>query len=143
MIWRVTTHLGTLEKWDKQFDKAVELYEKALEGASVLEDPGLKLECYQALGDLASLQGDFEKAHYWYTEQFNLARVSSRIIYRGRAHKGLAEALLKLPQPSAEQAYLHAREALRIEQEITGPKEVELLLLIVHITDMLWAHRQV
>jgi tetratricopeptide (TPR) repeat protein len=79
MIWRVTTHLGTLEKWDKQLDKAVELYEKALDGASLLDDPGLKLECYQSLGDLAGLQGDFDKAHDWYTEQLNLATTSWRI----------------------------------------------------------------
>ncbi len=142
MTWRVTTHLGTLEKWDKQLDKAVELYEKALEGASLLDDPGLQLECYQSLGDLASLQGDFEKAHYWYTEQLNLATTSWRIIYKGRAHKGVAEALMQKSPPDVEQAYRHAREALRIEQEITGPKELELLILIVHITDMLWMHRK-
>lgn len=143
MTWRVTTHLGTLEKWDKQLDKATELYEKALDGASLLNDPGLKLECYQSLGDLASLQRDFDKALYWYQEQLNLATTSWRIIYIGRAHKGIAEALLQKSPPDVEQAYRHAREALRIEQEITGPKELELLILIVHITDKLWMLKQV
>ena len=142
MTWRVTTHLGTLEKWDKQLDKAIELYEKALDGAFLLNDPGLKLECYQSLGDLASLQRDFDKAHYWYNEQLNLATTSWRIIYKGRAHKGIAEALMQMSPPDVEQAYSHAREALRIEQEITGPKELELLILIVHITDRLWMKRQ-
>ena len=138
MIWRVTTHLGTLEKRKRDFDKASELYEEALKGASQLNDPGLILECYQALGDLAMLQEDPDKPYYWYSEQLKLATASSRMFYKGRAHKGLAESFLRGNQPDAKQAYQHAREALRIEQEITGPNENELLILLVHIADMLW-----
>lgn len=138
LIWRVTTHLGTLEKREQNLNKAIELYEEALEGALKIGDPGLTLECYQALGDLAILQGNVEKAQQWYTEQLTLASTSSRIIYKGRAHQGLAETLLKESPPDGRQAYFHAREALRIEQEITGPRESELLILLIHIADMLW-----
>ena len=138
LIWRVTTHLGILEKQELNLDKAIELYNEALVGASQIGDPGLTLECYQALGDLALLQDDAEKAYHWYFEQLTLATTSLRIIYKGRAHQGIAESLLKMNPPNGRQAYYYAREALRIEQEITGPRESELLILLVHIADMLW-----
>lgn len=138
MIWRVTTHLGTLEKRNHQFSNASELYKEALAGALQLKDSGLILECYQELGDIAMLEGRADEAFQWYTEQLHLATNTSRVIYKGRAHKGLAESLLKMSSSDARQAYQHARESLRIEQEITGPKETELLILLIHIADLLW-----
>lgn len=140
MIWSITTHLGTLEKKVRNFGEAIKLYEEALSGASQLDDPGLKLECYQALGDLALQQKnpDLATAHNWYTRQLDLATTSSYKIQQAYAHKSLAETLLlKNLQQDAKQAYFHAREALRIEQEITGPNKEELLILLVHIADTL------
>ena len=140
MIWRITTHLGTLEKKMSNFGEAIKLYEEALEGASQLDDPGLKLECYQALGDLALQQKnpDIDTANSWYTQQLALATASSHKIQQAYAHKSLAETLLlRQTQQDKKQAYYHAREALRIEQEITGPNKDELLILLVHIADAL------
>ena len=137
IIWRVMTHLGTLEKRDSHLDQAAELYSKALEGASQLRDSVPKLECYQALGDLAISQGHFDKAYEWYMKQLTEAE-SWRIIQKGRAHRGLAESLVDRPQPIIEQAYRHAREALRIEQETTGVKEEEIRILLIYIADKLY-----
>jgi len=137
ILWRVTTHLGTLEKRDSHLDRAAELYSKALGGASQLTDSVPKLECYQALGDLAISQRDFDKAYEWYMKQLTEAE-SWRIIHKGRAHRGLAESLVDTPQPNIEQAYQHAREALRIEQETTGVKEEEIRILLIYIADKLY-----
>lgn len=147
LIWRVATHLGSLEKGvrARKFVRATELYEMALESIEIYEsklnntdqavNPDLKLTCYQALGELALLQGDSDQAHQWYTKQLALSANPRHTFYKGSAYKGLAEALLKKDPQNARQAYRMARIALDIEREIVGNREFALLKLLVQIAD--------
>ncbi len=140
-IRRITAHLATLEKKERSFIKAIELYNQALNLVSPPNDPGLTLECYQALGDLAlNEEKDIDSAYHWYTQQLQLATSSLLLLSQASAHRGLADCLLLKSTPhDTHQAYHHAREALRIEENIRGPNKDELYIFLVHIADLLWS----
>lgn len=136
---RITVHLATLEKKDRNFVKANELYKQALDIASPLNDPELTLECYQALGDLAFYEEkDVDSAYHWYTQLLQLAKSTLLLPSQVSAHKGLADCLLFKSTPhDTKQAYYHAREALRIEDKESNKSE--LYILIISIADKLWS----
>lgn len=136
-IKRITTHLATLEKKERNFAKAIELYKEALALASPLNDPGATLECYEALGEIAlHEENDANSAYSWYVQQLRLAERTTRLPHQTSAHRGLARSLLlKNTSDDIKLAYRHAREALSIEDKEADTNE--LYIFLVQIADLL------
>lgn len=136
-IRRITAHLATLEKKERNFAKASELYKEALAKATPPNDPGPTLECYEALGEIAlNEENDVDLAYYWFTQQLQLAKGSLLLPSTVSARRGLAECLLLKNTPDdIKQAYHHAREALSIEDKESNKNE--LYIFLVQIADLL------
>ncbi|MBC8492336.1 MAG: tetratricopeptide repeat protein [Chloroflexi bacterium] len=127
------TQLGKLEELDGQIDKAASLYKQALQEAVRIESYDLQLECYDKSARLALALGDYNQVHQWCEQQLELSREVSRVFYEARAHEGLAWVLLKSQR--YQEAYTHARQALAIEEQITGPRMEAIRQLVVTVAD--------
>ncbi|HET9999871.1 MAG TPA: hypothetical protein VFQ36_03190 [Ktedonobacteraceae bacterium] len=136
-IKRITAHLATLEKKERNFAKAIELYKQALAITSPPNDLGATLECYEALGEIAlNEENDADSAYNWYLQQLHLAERTIRPPHQVSAHRGLARTLLIKNTPDdIKQAYRHAREALGFEDKESNKNE--LYIFLVHIADLL------
>jgi tetratricopeptide (TPR) repeat protein len=132
-IARLLAHLGKLEELEGHADKAIELYKRALESATEQQNVDLRLDCLDKLSRLALGQARYDDAHTLYSQQLRLADESLRPFYLGRAHEGLAWILWK--QQNYHEAYSHARQALAIEERITGTRVNALHNLVIMIAD--------
>lgn len=130
---QILAHLGKLREISGKIEEAICLYEQALEGALKDGNPDLKLDCYDKLGRLAFIQGRYDDAYNWYHKQLELAKESLRVFHEGRAHEGVAWVFFK--QNQFKDAYFHARQALVIEVQITGPRAKALQNLVITIAD--------
>lgn len=130
---QILAHLGKLSELNSQIEEAIDLYEQALASASQQDSPDLKLDCYDKLARLAFVQGYYDDSYTWYEHQLDLAKESLRVFYEGRAHEGIAWVFLK--KERFREGYLHARQALAIEEQITGPRVDALRYLVITIAD--------
>jgi tetratricopeptide (TPR) repeat protein len=130
---QILAHLGKLSELNSQIEEAIDLYEQALASASQQANPDLELDCYDKLARLAFVQGHYDDAYTWYGHQLDLAKESLRVFYEGRAHEGIAWVFLK--KERFKEGYRHARQALAIEEQITGPRVDALRHLAITIAD--------
>jgi tetratricopeptide (TPR) repeat protein len=127
------TQLGTLEELDSQIDKAMDLYEKALREARQAQNCATQLDCYDKLARLALAVGEYKLAGHWCQQQLRLSKQMSRVFYEARAHEGLGWVFFKAED--YVKAYKHARQALAIEEQITGPRAEAIQSLVIRIAD--------
>jgi hypothetical protein len=65
----------------------------------------------------------------------NISKETARTPFEAHAHEGLAQTLQHLKSPNLREAYLHASQALKIEEDLQGSEERKLRNLAIKLAD--------